>query len=151
MHMSYFTLIFFLLIKISSYARFSLLLFCPYRCPIISLFSLSLIFSLQRRKFSSYVNVPPIDLFRLDPAAYMMIVGVVELVCVGLLLFGRSRLGLLSTWALLVIMVGALYTHLSMRDTLQDMGGAIAGLGFVLTRLYTMGAFSSAERRLKFD
>lgn len=81
----------------------------------------------------------------------MMIVGATEVVCVGLLLFGRSRVGLLSTWTLLGIMVGAIYTHISIGDSLQDMGGALAGLGFVLTRLYTMGAINSAEVRVKFS
>ena len=81
----------------------------------------------------------------------MMIVGVVELVCVGLLLFGRTRAGILTTWVLLVIMVGALYTHISIGDSIQDMGGAIAGLGFILTRLYTMGELNKLDQRLKMN
>lgn len=86
------------------------------------------------------------DLLRLSPSGYMTIVGVTELVCVGLLLFGRSRLGLLATWVLLIIMVGALYTHFSVGDVIQDMFMALVGLAFVLARLYTMGALNSAER-----
>lgn len=109
------------------------------------------VFYYQRGKFSSYVRVPPVDLLRLSPQGYMTIVGATELVCVGLLLFNRSRVGLLSTWVLLGIMVGAIYTHFSIGDTLQDMGGALAGLGFVLTRLYTMGALNSAEVRMKLS
>ncbi len=106
---------------------------------------------LQRGKFAAYSRVPPISLFQLSPVGYMTLVGGTELICVGLLLFGRSRPGLLSTWVLLGIMVGALYTHYSVGDTVQDMGGALAGLGFVLTRLYTMGALRSAEIRLKLN
>ena len=79
----------------------------------------------------------------------MTLVGGTELVCVALLLFGRSRPGLLATWVLLALMVGALYTHYSIGDTLQEMGGALAGLGFVLTRLYTMGALRSVEVKVK--
>ncbi len=86
--------------------------------------------------------MPPINLLQLSPDAYLLIVGVTELVCVGLLLFGRNRMGVLATWVLLGVMGGALYTHYSVGDTLQDTAGAIAGLGFVLTRLYTMGALN---------
>lgn len=82
----------------------------------------------------------------------MTIVGVTELTCVGLLLFGRSRVGLLSTWVLLVLIVGALYTHYSVGDAVQDMAPALAGLGFLLTRLYTiMGAPALDEIRLKLN
>ena len=103
---------------------------------------------MQRGKFLAYTRVPPVDLLHLSPSGYMTLVGVVELSCVVLLLFGRSRVGVLATWALLVVMVGALYTHISIRDTIQDMGGAFAGLGFVLTRLYTMGALTSTNLKL---
>ena len=108
-------------------------------------------FFLQKGKFSTYVNVFPIKLLYLSPQAYMTIVGATEVICVGLLLFGRSRLGLLSTWTLLGLILGAIFTHLSIGDTLQNMGGAFAGLAFVLTRLYTMGALNSAELRVKFS
>ena len=95
------------------------------------------------------MGVPPVNLLQLSPYGYMTLVGATELTCVGLLLFGRSRAGLLSTWVLLVLMIGAIYTHYSIGDSLQDMGGALAGLGFVLTRLYTMGALNSAEVKIK--
>lgn len=108
-------------------------------------------FDLQKRKFSRYVGVPPVDLLQLSAGGYMLIVGATELACVGLLLFGRSRVGVLVTWLLLVIMVGALYTHISIGDSLQDMGGALAGLGFVLTRLYTMGALNSSDKMFKIN
>lgn len=103
----------------------------------------------QLGKFASYARVPPMDRLRLNPHAYMTLVGIAELVCVGLLVFGRSRVGLLSNWVLLVIMLGALYTHYSVGDTLQDMGGALAGLTFVLTRLYTLGALNTDEITMK--
>ena len=79
----------------------------------------------------------------------MTLVGATEVACVGLLIFGRSRIGLMSTWTLLAIMVGAIYTHIRIGDTIQDMGGALAGLGFLLTRLYTMGAIDLREGRIK--
>lgn len=109
---------------------------------------LVLYFPVQRSKFVAYSRVPPVDLLRLSPPGYMTLVGVVELSCVGLLLFGRSRVGVLATWTLLLVMAGAIYTHISVRDSLQDMGGAFAGLGFVLTRLYTMGALTSTSIKL---
>lgn len=79
----------------------------------------------------------------------MMLVGVIELSCVGLLLFGRSRPGVLATWALLVLMAGAVYTHFSIGDRLPEMAPALAALAFVLTRLYAMGALDDAQIKIK--
>ena len=104
---------------------------------------------LQRGKFARYTRIPPVSLLHLSPVGYMTLVGATELVCVGLLLFGRSRPGVLSTWVLLAIIVGALYTHVSIGDTVQDMGGALAGLVFLMTRLYTMGALRNVEIKVK--
>lgn len=46
----------------------------------------------QKGKFSVYARVPPIDILKLDPNAYRVLVGVVELACVGAILLLEPRL-----------------------------------------------------------
>lgn len=96
------------------------------------------------------MRIPPFDFIRLDPGLYMLIVGLTELVCVVLIVSGiYSRRGILATWVLLVIMFGALYTHVMVGDAPKDMGGAFFGLAIVLVRLYTGGAFRQAKIKAK--
>lgn len=105
---------------------------------------------MQKSRFHSYVRVPPLNLLRLKPEIYMFLVGLTELVCVGLIiLYGRSRIGVLTTWMLALIMVGALYTHFMVGDDIADMGGALFGLAFVLTRLTTMGELKKMDIKIK--
>lgn len=91
----------------------------------------------QRRNFHVFARVPPIDVLRLDPDVYRVAVGVIELSCVAAILFLQPRLQVLGCYILLLIMVGALYSHYSIGDPLKEMGGAIFGLAIVLARLYT--------------
>ena len=80
----------------------------------------------------------------------MLLVGLTELACVVLIVFAFiNRVAVLATWALLVLMFGALYTHYMVGDSLNDMGGAFFGLAIVLIRLYTMGALWQAEIKIK--
>lgn len=46
----------------------------------------------QKGRFSVYARVPPIDILKLDPNAYRVLVGVVELACVGAILLLEPRL-----------------------------------------------------------
>ena len=46
----------------------------------------------QKGKFSVYARVPPIDILKLDPNVYRVLVGVVELACVGAILLLEPRL-----------------------------------------------------------
>lgn len=112
---------------------------CVTCCPL----------SLQSGKFRSYARVPPVDLLRLDPDAYMKLVGLTELACVGLMMFGgRRKFGMFGTWTLFAVMVGAVYTHFSVGDSIQDTTPALVVLALVLTRLYSMKVL---ERSLKLE
>lgn len=93
----------------------------------------------QKSEFRSFARIPPIDLLKLDPDIYRLIVAVTELVCVGAILLMEYRVRILATWILLGLMVGALYTHIMMHHPPEKMGGAIFGLVIVLLRLFTMG------------
>ena len=75
----------------------------------------------------------------------MVIVGTIEVICVGLIIFGRHQANIISTWTLLGIVLGAIYTHISVGDPLRVMGGTLAGLAFLLTRLYAMGELHIPE------
>lgn len=84
----------------------------------------------------------------------MLIVGLTEIICVTVIILSfflpfLSRLSVLATWALLVIMFGAFYTHFMVGDAVSDMGGAFFGLAIVLIRLYTMDALWQAEIKIK--
>ena len=85
----------------------------------------------------------------------MLLVGGTELVCVGLILFARTGLfsrshpELVATWVLLLIITGAIYTHISIGDRLPDMALALVGLASALTRLYTMGALDNIKIKVK--
>ncbi len=76
----------------------------------------------------------------------MLCVGVVEIACVGLLLFGRARPAVLATWVLLVFMADAIYTHIAISDKLNDTIPTIIGLVLVLARLWAMGALDCQSR-----
>ena len=89
------------------------------------------------------------NVLRLKPEFYMLMVGILEISCVGLLLFGRARPAVLATWALLVLMVGALYTHVAVGDKPNDCIPAAIALFLVLTRLYTIGALDEVKIKVK--
>ncbi len=103
---------------------------------------------LQKTNFQSYARIPPIDLLKLEPDIYRLIVAVTELVCVGLILLMDYRIKILATYVFLLIMVGAIYTHVMVGDGFDKMGGAIFGLVLVLVRLYTMGELRSVQIKI---
>jgi len=88
-------------------------------------------------------------MLRLKAESYMLLVGIAELACVGLMIFGRTRVSLLATWVLLLIMAGAVYTHVMVGDKINDMTPAFAAFVLVLTRLYTMGALNDVQIKVK--
>ena len=100
----------------------------------------------QKSSFISFSRVPPIDVLKLDPDMYRLIVGVTELACVGIILLLEYRLRLMATYVLLVLMVGALYTQYMVGDLSypEKFAGAVIGLILVLLRLYTMGELPSS-------
>jgi len=79
----------------------------------------------------------------------MLIVGLIELVCAAAITFGQYRYGKLATWALLVVMFGAIYTHYAVHHPADKFIPAFIALGLVFTRLYTMGALQQAEIKIK--
>ena len=101
--------------------------------------TLSISLSLQKTNFRHFARIPPVDILKLDPDIYRLLVAITELTCVGAIIFLKPRLQVLATYTLLVMMLGALYTHYAVGDAAHKFGGAIFGLVIVLLRLYTMG------------
>ena len=108
----------------------------------------------QRRKFDSFVRIPPFDLFHVDPGLYMFMVGLTEVTCVSLIILSiflpsLGRLAVVATWLLLVMMFGAIYSHFMIGDAVSEMGWAFYGLAIVLVRLYTMDALWQDKIKVK--
>ena len=93
----------------------------------------------QKAEFHEFAKIPPADLLKLEADVYRTIVGVVELVCVGCLLCPHSRVQLLGNYVLLVVMLGALYTHFAMKHTADHFVPALVAFALLATRLYTCG------------
>ena len=79
----------------------------------------------------------------------MLIVGVIEVACAALIVLGDYRLRKLATWALLVVMLGAIFTHYVANHPPPQFVPAVVALFLVLARLYTMGALQQVEVKVK--
>ena len=75
----------------------------------------------------------------LDPVVYRVAVGITELFCASVLIVGNHKLQKIANFILVVIMIGALYTHYMVNDAPDKMGAAIVGLFLSLLRLYSTG------------
>ena len=105
---------------------------------------------LQVIEFSRYVSIPPASLLKLTAEAYRVLVGVVELTMVVLMLVGyqKRRLQVLTSYGLLLLMIGALYTHVMVGDPVEKMAGAGFCLVLIVVRLHVLGLF---RIHLKFE
>ena len=101
-------------------------------------------------EFSRYVAVPPASLFKLTAETYRVLVGVVELIMVILMVVGyqKRRLQVLTSYGLLLLMIGAVYTHLIIGDPVEKLTAAGVCLVLIVARLYVLGLF---RIHLKFD
>ena len=101
-------------------------------------------------EFSRYITVPPASFLKLSAETYRVLVGVVELTMVVLMLVGyqKRRLQVLTSYGLLVLMIGALYTHVMVRDPVEKMAAAGVCLALVVVRLHVLGLF---RIHLRFD
>ena len=82
------------------------------------------------------------NILQLGPDVYRTLVGVVELACVACLACPHSKIQLVGHYALLLVMLGAIWTHFFLKDTVDKMIPAISCLGLLLLRLYTSGKVS---------
>ena len=104
--------------------------------------------SLQPQEFRRYVAVPPLNTIKLDPELYRIAVAVTELVCAAILIISNHGLQKMANCVLVVLMIGALYTHYMINDPPEKMGGAAVGLVLALLRLYSIG-YSYTEFKVK--
>ena len=102
-------------------------------------------FFLQKYQFKSrFTNVFPLASVGIkpDPDIYRVSVGILEVVCALLLVAGTPRAKLYSLYVLLIVMIGALYTHIALHDEVKEMMGAFIAITLILTRLTLDGAIS---------
>ena len=105
---------------------------------------------MQVIEFSRYAAVPPASIFKLSAETYRVLVGVIELVMVILMLVGyqKRRLQVITSYGLLVLMIGAVYTHVMVGDPVGKMAGAAVCLVLIVIRLHVLNLF---RVHLKFD
>ena len=84
-------------------------------------------------------------MLHLQPDIYRTVVGVVELLSVSLLACPHTKTQLLGHYTLLVVMLGAVWTHFSAGDTVDKMIPALSCLALLLIRLFTSGRASSVK------
>ena len=76
----------------------------------------------------------------MDPHIYRILVGVIELSCAVLMAVSNdSQVQGHVTYALAVVMGGALYTHYMVGDPIDKWVGAFLGVFLITLRLYAMG------------
>ena len=73
---------------------------------------------------------------------YRILVGVVELVCVACLACPHTKTQLAGHYVLVLIMLGAIWTHYYIGDTVEKMMPALVCLVLLLFRFYTCSKVS---------
>lgn len=91
------------------------------------------------------MKVPPIDLLQLEPDVYRTMVGVVEILCAVCLLCPHARVQLIGHYILLILMLGAIWTHYSMGDPVNKFFPALFCLGLLVLRLYACGKLGKVK------
>ena len=77
---------------------------------------------------------------RPDPDVYRASVGITEFGCVLLILAGIPIARLYALFTLLVVMIGAVYTHIVLHDPINEVAPAFIALLLILSLLYLDGA-----------
>lgn len=75
-----------------------------------------------------------------DPDVYRTCVAIVELGCALLIIAGTPRARLYALYMLLVVMAGAIYSHVVLHDPANELAPAVVALTLVLSLLYLDGA-----------
>ena len=80
--------------------------------------------------------------FRPDPDVYRAFVGIIELGCVLLIIAGVPKARLYALYTLLVVMIGAIYSHTALHDPVNNIAPAVVAFLLILSLLYLDGAVS---------
>ena len=79
---------------------------------------------------------------RPDPEIYRVSVGITELGCALLIIAGTPKARLCALYMLLVVMIGAVYSHVALRDPIIEVAPAAIALVLILSLLYLDGVLS---------
>ncbi|EEC16593.1 transmembrane protein, putative [Ixodes scapularis] len=107
------------------------------------------LFFLQRRNFIQYAKVFPGSRLlgmTIDPKLYRLAVGWYEVVCGTILVLVPGRVKQASNCALLVLMLGAVYTHAALKDRFERMAPSIVFVLMLVCRLVVFYQVQSREK-----
>ena len=77
---------------------------------------------------------------KLEADVYRAAVAILELLCVACILCPKSSIQFYGSLTLLVIMVGAIFTHMAVNDPPVKLIPAVLAAGLVLSRLLLVGS-----------
>ncbi|KAM4700618.1 transmembrane protein 35B [Discoglossus pictus] len=92
------------------------------------------VYKQMRSQFVQFADVFPLkDLgYRPEPTQYLHTVGWIELIAGILLAFGPQLLREISNFILCIVMIGAIYSHLALKEPLANCAPATVCLGLLL-------------------
>lgn len=102
-----------------------------------------------RRNFVQYSKVFPLSKllnFKMNPKLYRLFIGWSEVVCGTILVLVPGRIKQLANGALLVLMLGAVYTHAALRDKFERMAPSIVFSLMLGCRLVVFYQVQSRQR-----
>ncbi|CAN7981700.1 unnamed protein product [Ixodes pacificus] len=102
-----------------------------------------------RRNFIQYAKVFPGSRLlgmTIDPKLYRLAVGWYEVVCGTILVLVPGRVKQASNCALLVLMLGAVYTHAALKDRFERMAPSIVFVLMLVCRLVVFYQVQSREK-----
>lgn len=102
-----------------------------------------------RRNFIQYAKVFPgseILKVTVDPKLYRLAVGWYEVVCGTILVLVPGRVKQVSNFALLLLMLGAVYTHAALKDRFERMAPSIVFVLMLVCRLVVFYQVQSREK-----
>lgn len=105
--------------------------------------------ALIRRNFIQYAKVFPGSRLlgmTIDPKLYRLAVGWYEVVCGTILVLVPGRVKQASNCALLVLMLGAVYTHAALKDRFERMAPSIVFVLMLVCRLVVFYQVQSREK-----
>ena len=79
---------------------------------------------------------------RPDPEIYRVTVGITELGCALLIIAGIPKARLCALCTLVVVMIGAIYSHVMLHDPVNEVAPAAIALVLVLSLLHLDGVLS---------
>ena len=107
----------------------------------------------MQREFHRYAPVCPTRIFghTPDPHNYRTLVGVTEIACAVLLLIGNRFIRRMANHVLVLLMLGAFFTHCILGDPVASVIPSMVMVFLISWRHYTTGVFITMDDDVKED